>query len=124
MLIQVFQVSICCKSTYNGDGMLRMEKILVPVDFSAASVVALQYAGAVARSFGSFITLLHARGTADEPRQKLDALGRAEFGSLPFSTVLKPGDPARVIVDQARSGRFGLIVMSTHGYGPFCRLLL
>lgn len=96
----------------------------VPVDLSAASALAVQYAGAVARSFGSFVTLLHAGATEDEPRERLEALGRAEFGSLPFSTVVMQGDPARVIVDHARCGRFDLIVMSTHGYGPFRRLLL
>jgi nucleotide-binding universal stress UspA family protein len=38
--------------------------------------------------------------------------------------VLREGDPARTIVDYAESEHVDLIMMPTHGYGPFRRLLL
>lgn len=104
--------------------MLRLKKILVPVDLSAPSMLVVQYAGALASSFEASVTLLFAGATEDELSQKLEAMARAEFGPLCLSTVVLKGDPARVIVDYARSEGIGLIAMSTHGYGPFRRLLL
>jgi nucleotide-binding universal stress UspA family protein len=38
--------------------------------------------------------------------------------------VLREGDPAQLVVDQARRDGSDLIMMPTHGYGPFRRLLL
>lgn len=104
--------------------MLRMKTILVPVDLSVPSMLVVQYAGVLAGSFDASVTLLYAGATGDELSQRLQALARTEFGPLCLSTVVLKGDPARVIVDYARSEGVGLIVMSTHGYGPFRRLLL
>jgi nucleotide-binding universal stress UspA family protein len=104
--------------------MLRLEKILVPVDLSASSMVPMQFAGALARTFDAFITLLHCGAPGDETRDRLEALGHTAFGSQPFSTIVFQGDAAQVIVDYARSAHFDLITMSTHGYGRFRRLLV
>jgi nucleotide-binding universal stress UspA family protein len=104
--------------------MLQIEKILAPVDLSAASRVTLRCASALARSFHSSLTLLYVSAATGEACQELEALARTELGSSPFHTTVLPGDPARVIVETARSGHFGLIAMSTRGYGPFRRLLL
>jgi nucleotide-binding universal stress UspA family protein len=38
--------------------------------------------------------------------------------------VVLEGDPAREIVDYAHEENFGLIVMPTHGYGPFRQFIL
>ena len=103
--------------------MLHLQKILAPVDLSPASVVSVQFAGALARRFEAFVTLVHCSGS-EETREKLQALGCRELGSQPFSTLVLPGDPAREIVEYAHSAHFGLIVMATHGYGPFRRLVL
>lgn len=104
--------------------MVRLEKILVPVDLSAASMVPVQYAAALARRFDAFVTLIHCGPLEDETRKRLESLGRAELGAQAFSSAVCEGDAARVISDYARSVQFDLIVMSTHGYGPFRRLLL
>ncbi len=104
--------------------MLRVEKILVPVDLSTASMAVAQFAATLACNFHASLTLMHISEAQGELRQRLEDLGRREFGSLPFSAVVVHGDPARVIVDYADSAGFDLIVMSTHGYGPFRRLLL
>jgi nucleotide-binding universal stress UspA family protein len=104
--------------------MLSVERILVPVDLSAASMVPVRFAAVLARTFDAFVTLLHCGATDEETRERLEKLGREELGSQCFSTVVFQGDAARVAVDHARSARCDLIVMSTHGYGPFRRLLI
>lgn len=104
--------------------MLRIKEMLIPVDFSAASMVAIRYGRTLARGFEASVTLLHAGAPEEQARRKLEEIACAEFGVPPFTAVALPGDPARVIVDYARSRKSDLIVMSTHGYGPFRRLLL
>jgi nucleotide-binding universal stress UspA family protein len=56
----------------------------------------------------------------------------AELDAFPCNTppdavvrrVVLEGDPTQTIVEFASRGKFGLIVMPTHGYGPFRRFLL
>ncbi|MBS1854578.1 MAG: universal stress protein, partial [Acidobacteria bacterium] len=104
--------------------MLRIDAILAPVDFSEASGSTLRCVCALAHCFHSSITLLHVGPPATELRDRLEDVGRRELGETPFAAEVAGGDPARVIVETARSGRFGLIAMATHGYGPFRQLLL
>jgi nucleotide-binding universal stress UspA family protein len=47
-----------------------------------------------------------------------------EFRNMSVSRVVKSGDPATEIVEYAHSKRASLIVVPTHGYGPFRRFLL
>ena len=47
-----------------------------------------------------------------------------ELGGSRVKRILIEGDPARTIVEYAHSEDSDLIVMPTHGYGPFRRLLL
>lgn len=104
--------------------MLALQKILVPVDLSAASTAAVPFAALLADRLDAWITLLHCGAADDETRARLEALARTEAGCGRASTAIAQGEPASVIVEYARAGRFDLIVMSTHGYGPFRRLLL
>jgi nucleotide-binding universal stress UspA family protein len=124
--------------------MISLSKILLPVDFSDRSVGATRYAIPLARHFNSELTLLHvitpqrdygsSRGAvtlADsleqfraESKEKLDAFMRPELKDLRVDRVLLQGDPAPEIVGYAHSGKFDLIMMATHGYGPFRRFLL
>lgn len=104
--------------------MLHLQKILVPVDLSAASLVPVRFAGALAQRLAAFVTLVHCSAASEDIRAKLQSLGCRELGSQPFSILLLPGEPAREIVAYAHSAHFGLIVMATHGYGPFRRLVL
>lgn len=121
--------------------MLSVPAILVPVDFSERSAPAARYARGLADQFGSQLILLHALAPLDQcsavgiagtmleeveqqrterARQELEAfaesVGNAEW-------VVAAGDPAQVIVSTAHQ-RAGLIVMPTHGYGPFRRYIL
>jgi nucleotide-binding universal stress UspA family protein len=127
--------------------MLKLDKILVPVDFSGPSNLAVGDAGMLARHFHSEVTLLYVNefvvvhpttgplgfgisptntpqsGNLSLP-QELNELGAAEFDGVKVSRLICCGDPATVIIEQAQSGGAELILMPTHGKGAFRRLLL
>src|SRR5581483_6090029 len=104
--------------------MLRIDKILAPVDLSGTSGATLRCAGSFASSLASSVTVLYVGGNSADARHKVEALMAAEMAGIPASTELKDGDPAGVIVETARSGGYGMIVMATHGRSAFQRLLL
>jgi nucleotide-binding universal stress UspA family protein len=127
--------------------MAWLSRILAPVAFSPRCHGAAQYAEALACHFHSELILLHvvapplalyaapeamAYSTAAEisaeslERRKLE-LGAYLGGQCPdiaVSREILEGDPARQIVDYARDRGVDMIVMATHGYGPFRRFLL
>jgi nucleotide-binding universal stress UspA family protein len=127
--------------------MAMLTRILVPVEFSPRCQGAIQYAGALARHFHCEIAMLHvvippasvygfseaaaytsapdlqAEVVADR-RDRLDQFGTAELQGLAVTRTILEGDPAHVIVQYARSINASLIVMPTHGRGPFRRFLL
>jgi nucleotide-binding universal stress UspA family protein len=61
---------------------------------------------------------------AAQARKDLDSHMAAELGGLHVTRVLLEGDPARKIVEFAHAEGIDLILMPTHGYGPFRRLVL
>lgn len=126
--------------------MPSLAKILLPVDFSGRCRGGARYVEALAARFGSEVTLLHvlppphyefsalevggavltelyAARTA-QVREDLDAHLKDELGQSNVKRVLLEGDPARKIVEYAHSEHVDLIVMPTHGYGPFRRFIL
>jgi len=127
--------------------MPMLSKILVPVEFSPRCSGAVQYAEALARHFHSEVVLLHvvippfakyssleamAYSNATEVVEELVAQRTTELASFPgtdpdgvaFRRVVVEGDPAQAIADFATEEDISLIVMPTHGYGPFRRFLL
>lgn len=127
--------------------MAMLTRILVPVEFSPRCQGAIQYAGALACHFHSEISLLHvvippsavygfseaaAYTSAPDLQAEIVATREAQlasFGSgglqnLTVTRAVLEGDPAHVIVQYARSVHADLIVMPTHGHGPFRRFLL
>lgn len=125
--------------------MLALRRILIPVDFSDKCGGAARYAKTLASRFHSQLTLLHvfcpfhmeyrvvlaSAGIADlgarnlaRAKQQLDAFLTDELQGLEVARVLVEGDPAPCIVEHSRSEKVDLIVMPTHGYGPFRRFLL
>lgn len=116
----------------------RMKKILVPVDFSACSQKALQFALPFAEEFGAQIILLHVvepvfvpesmMMTAPElpelgatlvttAREKLARLGeQAVPAGIKVHTIVRVGRPYQEIIDAARTEDADLIVIATHGY--------
>jgi nucleotide-binding universal stress UspA family protein len=125
-----------------------LNRILVPVDFSAQSEKAVRYATTLANKFGARVCLFH---VVDDPfvngawqseafipnipellnelltsaQTQLAALKTdlAAHG-LVVDTDLFTGHPARAIVEKAASGHFDLIVMGTHGRTGLSHALL
>ncbi|MBZ5603927.1 MAG: universal stress protein [Acidobacteriia bacterium] len=126
--------------------MLRIAQILVPVDFSSNSLLAVRHAAILARKFRSEVTLLHVNEIAvlhaltgplgygiSSPetvreeflahrRKELDAFGASDLSGVTVTRQVSCGDAARNIVERGRKA--DLILMPTHGYGPVRRLLL
>lgn len=123
-----------------------LSKILVPVDFSERCKGAARYAEALHAIFEGEITLLHILPPAHYEFSAMEVAGSLLEEQYRFRTeqadkdlrsfmadelppphterVLRDGDPASTIVSVAHELGAGLIVMPTHGYGPFRRFIL
>ena len=124
--------------------MFAIAKILLPIDFSERANQAVHFAVPVAERFNSEIILLHVlppyrefgamelasamteilAARRSDAERRIAGFLRAELARFRVRRLLLEGDPAHEIVDCARSEHAGLIMMPTHGYGPFRRLLL
>ncbi len=124
--------------------MLSFRHILFPLDFSNRCCAAVPFIDAFAKRFGSKVTILSVAqpfwytGMGDpggpvvidtdeilrELESRLSSALVKEFNHLSVERVAELGDPAQVIVDFARNSSVDLIMMPTHGYGPFRSLLL
>lgn len=126
--------------------MLPLRKVVLPVDFSERSAGAARYVEVLAAHSDCEVTLLHVlppphyefsalevggaalselyAARAAQARKDLDAFLAAELKQFRVERVLIEGDPARKIVEYANQERSRLIVMPTHGYGPFRRFIL
>jgi nucleotide-binding universal stress UspA family protein len=126
--------------------MQYLSRILLPVDFSERSVGAAHYAGSLACHFGCELTLLHVlippqyefgavdaagsmlaelcRGRVQQARQEIESFMASDLAGLRVRRLVLEGDPASTIVEFAHNERADLIVMPTHGYGPFRRFIL
>jgi nucleotide-binding universal stress UspA family protein len=124
--------------------MLAIKNILFPIDFSERSCGAAPFVRAMAQRFGARITLMSVVSPfwqassgdlsgalvvdVDELKRDLEARLRdafvKEFASLAVDRVAEIGDPAETITRYAQTQGADLIMMPTHGYGPFRSLLL
>jgi nucleotide-binding universal stress UspA family protein len=57
-------------------------------------------------------------------QKRLEAFAAEQFPRMPVTSAVEYGDPAKMIVDYAEEHCFDIIMMPTHGYGSFRRLLL
>ena len=127
--------------------MAWLSGILAPVAFSPRCRGAVQYAETLACHFQSELILLHvvppvigvfsspeaaAYSEAAELTEERIAQRKIDLGTylegqcpdVPVTREVVGGDPAHEIVACARGHDVGLIVIATHGYGPFRRFLL
>ena len=125
--------------------MLAIKNILFPIDFSERCCGAAPFVRAMAQRFGARITLMSVLSpfwqTAssgdlsgslvvdmDELKRdlemRLDGAFTREFADLKVDRVAEIGDPAETITLYAHTQGADLIMMPTHGYGPFRSLLL
>jgi nucleotide-binding universal stress UspA family protein len=121
-----------------------LSKILAPVAFSARCEGAVHYAEALACHFHSDLVLLHVvtpiptywapdavvmspevtDEAIEQSKAELNRFAAEGLKGISVTRVVEEGDPAQEIVQYAHNGNFDLIVMPTHGYGPFRRFLL
>lgn len=128
--------------------MLSLKTILVPVDFSERSVHAAEHAVVLANQFQSKMVLAHVippapfeyaafdggayTGTSMQREQELRgaveqricALAMKISGKQAIETQVLIGDPAKEIERLVQEMGVDLLVMPTHGYGPFRRFVL
>ena len=112
---------------------MKIQKILFPVDFSDRSRGATNFVEEFVGRFQAELTLLHivqpftyndTMNKEADRRAQLDSFLPSDFDFFNVKRVLLHGDPALQIVDYARSNGSDLIMLSTHGYGPYRRFLL
>jgi nucleotide-binding universal stress UspA family protein len=110
---------------------LRIQRILVPVLFANTSRHVVQQAAWLARRFQAEILLLHvvalfrdSAGALESAQKDLENALRPELDGISVTRLLLKGEPEEEIVRTARDQNVDLIMMSTHGHGPFYRLLL
>jgi nucleotide-binding universal stress UspA family protein len=115
----------------------RLQKIVVPLDFSKCSERGLRYAIELARSFGARLFLLHivrldyrlmadgyalyaaeeimksAHETAEKEMRRL--VSATDFGKVKFETAIETGSPEIRVCSYAHQKGADIIVTSTHG---------
>jgi nucleotide-binding universal stress UspA family protein len=126
--------------------MLDFKHVLFPVDLSAQSREAAPFVKAMAVRFGARITVMHVMeippywyGTmgaesfaamvnletvTEQRKEQFNAFLCEQFRGMGVEKWLEQGDPAMQIKQAAETRKVDLIMMPTHGYGPFRRLLL
>jgi len=125
---------------------MKIKEVVFPVDFSERSVEVSPYVAALTRRLGAKLTLLHVVErlppgstpldrlyTGDEAAldQRKDAANDAlaafqtqYIPHLPSQLCVMVGDPAKCIVGYGGESKGRMIIMPTHGFGPFRQMLL
>jgi nucleotide-binding universal stress UspA family protein len=121
--------------------MLNIKHILFPVDFSDRCRGAVPFVEAIARHYGAKVTLISvaypsfAGGFEGAPlidpqemllglKAELDPWPPGGFVGLQVERIAESGDAARCIVEFVDTHNVDLVMMPSHGYGPFRQLLL
>lgn len=126
--------------------MIEIQRILCPVDFSEYSRHAIDHAAAIARWYGSTISLLHVQPiepiytfspggplmpptmlTSEQAGALMTSLkefAADEAAALPLRFEVAEGSPASIILERACAMPADLLVMGTHGRSGFERLIL
>lgn len=123
---------------------LKLQRILVPVDFSRESAKAMRYAVTLARQFDASITLVHVvepsygpeedsgttrrlteRQRAARAKSRLGEIGQRMLGPCRIiETVIRSGLAFFEITEAAKALNTDLIVIGTHGFGGLTRSVM
>ena len=114
--------------------MFPPKKILFPVDFSERCTDAARMAETFAGHFEAALTLLYVLepftyndvpiDAAELAENQLHSYLSNELRQFDVNRILLHGDPATEIAGFAQSKNFDLIMLPTHGYGAFRRMVL
>ena len=131
--------------------MPSFKHILFPIDFSEQNCGIAPYVICMATQHRARVTMLHVmelpataypewsgyaggwpayasstdfQAIVDERNQRIESFLKSEFQNIATTRLMHEGDPARLIVEYAEKDNVDLIMMPTHGYGPFRRFLL
>jgi nucleotide-binding universal stress UspA family protein len=126
--------------------MKSIQVVVMPVDFSPRDVAAAHYAAQLYKKHPFRLILLHVLPPADYEMAMLEAGGQIldtlmeerrtaakaslaktcfeELQGIPVERVMVEGFPSERIVEFATEEKADLILLPTHGYGPFRRFLL
>jgi universal stress protein A len=118
--------------------IVRLKKILVPIDFSDCSKKALQYANTFAKQFGGELILIHVvepyplvpemasydYEDVNDSCQDLQAFQKVIDKAIPSSISTRTGTPHIKIVEAARGLGVDLIIISTHGRKGLDRMFM
>jgi nucleotide-binding universal stress UspA family protein len=118
--------------------VLQFRRILAPIDFSEASLKALQYAALLAQRLPAELVLLHVvkpspayaelplinMGAIERARGELETLKLNKAATVRSNAVVREGYPHTEILKAADELGVDLIVMSTHGRTGLAHALL
>lgn len=128
---------------------MKLERILVPVDYSTCSSAALRCAAGLAKSFGATLDIVHVWDrpsyvtdivmTATDPmssksllrkiqenaeRDLSEFLKSADAPGVALTGRLISGEPAAALLRELEHGKYDLVVVGTHGRTGLSRALL
>ena len=123
---------------------MKFTHILFPVDFSERANEAAPYVEAVASRFDAKVTLIHViepfwegmggefaafdgsciHALKDQLKRQLNTFGVRYLPDVRYDIHVEDGEPAGIITRFAHEQGVDLIMMPSHGYGPFRSLLL
>lgn len=119
--------------------MIKLERVLVPSDFSERAEPALKYAVELANRFDAEIVGCHVIElpmvilplheeepvdvVASNAREKLESLLR-KAGAKKFRVLIEQGNPTRQLVRIAANEDIDLVVVSTHGRSGLSHMLM
>jgi nucleotide-binding universal stress UspA family protein len=113
---------------------MKIQNILVPVDFSENSINALKYASDFARVSGAAIYVLHVTDTDSiendlkgnlAPDHLLDLITREDYmRGITVKGILEKGNVTRLILAESKANQIDLVIMGTQGAGNMTRNLI
>lgn len=113
---------------------MKVQNILVPVDFSENSINALKYAGDFARLSGAAVYVLHVtdpdaienelKGNLS-PEHLMELIRKEDYmRGLTVNDILENGNVTKLILSESKANNVDLIVMGTQGAGNMTRNLI